>query len=290
LKKSKLSLGDRIAAIDRKDGFSGSCMTRRGFAKGAALAIGLASLAYVSSKIPKVYADIITFQPLSNPVTIDGKWTNGSEWTDGYEETSPACNWRFKYDSNSLYVLSDFFGVNESYPGDYDASWVYFDTLGNGGSAPDTDDYAFGILPSLQNSLTMLQGTGSDWSVVKPNFNGASSDDASNDPYGPNPHPIYEFQIPMSIFPANVKSANMRVATEAPFQGWYDWPQYSDRLTPSSWGNVEFAPVPVPEFPSLGILTVALGIPLYLMRRRKAVRQIHRKTNRPLSSANGEVS
>jgi hypothetical protein len=211
---------------------------------------------------------------LTNPVTIDGKWTTATEWTDGYEMPSPACNWRLKYDTDSLYVLSDFFGVNESFPTGYDAAWVYIDTLGNGGSAPDKDDYAFSIQPSLSNSLVMEQGTGSDWSIVAPNFNGASSVDASNDPYGSSPHPIYEFKIPMSIFPANVKSAKMRLSTEAPFQGWYDWPIYSDRSDPSTWGDVAFSSTPIPEFSQLSLVPlITLELPLCLLSKYRKRRQ-----------------
>ena len=254
--------------------------SRRSFVKACGAAAALASLGHVSSRLPPVYAkeNKVTALTSMYPVTIDGKWTNAEEWTDQpYDITAPGNVWKVKHDSDSILTLFDYIDDTQlnafADPTRCDVATVRIDTMKNGGIKPQPDDYAFLVnwLSPDQPTLVMQQGTGNGWNDVPPlpSFSAASSMDASNDPYSAQPHMIYEFKIPKSILPPDTSSVNCRLGIRDGNKNiFYAWPKGSDRDNPNTWGELELSENVIPEFSSAFLpLTLALGIPLYVLKR-----------------------
>jgi hypothetical protein len=176
-----------------------------------------------------------------------------------------------KHDDSYIYVLGDYVGDGQldASATRVDTAWVYFDTLSNDGTKPQTDDYAFSIqwLSTSGVTLVMQMGTGTDWVDAAPIHAGASSNDASNDPYSTAAHMIYEFKIPNSIFRPNTASTKARLSLhDGKNNAWLTWPAETGRTNPSEWNQLDF-PVPVPEF-TWGVLALVLsfGVSLPLLR------------------------
>lgn len=262
-----------------------TCCSRRGFVKAGGAAAALTGLGYMSSRLPLAYAQggWVTAPTSMYPVTIDGKWTNADEWTDTYEIVAPGNFWRVKHDNDYILALFDHVGDTEidssPDPEKCDGVGIRIDTMGNGGTKPQPDDYGFLLdwLSPDRPTLVMQQGTGTGWKDVTPlpSFSAASSMEASNDPYSAVAHLIYELQIPKSILPSNVSSVYCRLAdSDIKRHAVFAWPRGSDRGNPNTWGKLEFSQNSIPEFPSMILpLTLAIGIPLYLLKRRSQRRK-----------------
>jgi hypothetical protein len=209
---------------------------------------------------------------LTKKVTLDGMWTYVDEWGDAVEIATPGGSFRLKHDQSYLYILFDY--VNDTSLENYDVAWAYIDTLKNGGTAPQTDDFAFSLQWSspTQSSLVVQKGTGTDWMTTTLALHSAvSSIDATNDPYSSTPHVIYEFKIQLSILQEGVTSIGVRLTMQNGATGTsIVWPKDSSRFEPNGWGNMELGPSPIPEFSAI-LPTLALGlIPLlYLLKRSK---------------------
>jgi hypothetical protein len=164
-------------------------------------------------------------------------------------------------------------------PNKCDSAGIRIDTLSDGGTKPHSDDYGFLLqwLSPDQPTLVVMQGTGTGWKDAEPLplFSGASSMDASSDPYSDQPHLIYELQIPKSILPPSSSSVYCRLATsDAKTNATYAWPRGSDRDNPNTWGKMQFSQDSIPEFSSTLLpVALALGISLYLLKRRSERRE-----------------
>jgi len=200
-------------------------------------------------------------------VALDGRWTSSGEWQDGAEIEVSGAFFRLKHDDSCIYVLGDYVGDGQLNTND--VAWIYFDTLSNGGTKPQTDDYAFSIQWLSTSGVTLLMqiGTGTDWADASAIHAGASSNDASSDPYSTSPHMIYEFKIPNSIFQPNTASIRARLSLhEGKTNAWLTWPAETGRTNPSEWNQLDF-PVPVPEFSwEMLALALSLGASLPLLR------------------------
>jgi hypothetical protein len=259
---------------------------RRAYLKrmAGAAAVGLgAGLGCAINGIPLVHAQgntIIAMRSIS-PVTVDGKWTNPEEWKEERDIVAPGNAWKVKHDDEALYVLFDFYGDTmldaPSDPSYCDSTGIQIDTLKNGGNKPQPDDYSFRILwlSPTQPTLEMSRGTGTGWANIEPSFSGASSMDASNDPYSSNPHLIYEYRIPKSILPANTSSVYCRLAAwDGNGPTIFTWPRNAYGDNPNAWGKLELSEKVIPEFSSTLLpLALALGIPLYLLRKHSGRRE-----------------
>jgi len=199
-------------------------------------------------------------------------WTSTDEWGDSIEITTPGGYFKLKHDGDNLYVLFDY--VSDNALENLDVAWVYVDTLKNGGSSPQSDDYAFTLQwsSSSQSHLAMQKGTGTGWADTRPALHSAvSSKVSTNDPYSSSPHVIYEFKVPLSILPQSVTSFGVRLAMhDGATDTWMVYPKDSLRTTPSQWGAMELGSAPIPEFSGMvPILALALIVPLYLLKRSR---------------------
>jgi hypothetical protein len=214
----------------------------------------------------------VTVPTLTKQVTLDGSWTTVDEWVDAIEIRVSGGVFRLKHDQSYLYILFDH--VNDSALEDYDNAWAYIDTLRNGGSTPQTDDFAFSLqwLSSTQSVLVVQKGTGTDWMTTTLKLHSAaSSTDATNDPYSSAPHAVYEFRIQLSILPQGATAMGVRLSMQDGITGTsVFWPSNSSRFEPKQWGTMQLGASPIPEFSAVTpVLALGLIVPLCLLKRSK---------------------
>jgi hypothetical protein len=243
----------------------------------AALAILFISFAIMPARGGK---DQITVPLLTKPVTLDGMWTSPDEWKDAAEIAAPGGFFGLKHDQSYLYVLCDY--VNDSALEEHDASWVYVDTLNNGGSTPQADDFAFSLqwLSPTQSTVVEQRGTGSDWMTTTFMLQSAvSSMDATNDPYSASPHVIYEFRIQLSILTqATFSFGASLVMQDGSTAVRVSWPQISSRSDPNQWGILQLRAIPISEFSVIPpTLVFSMLIPLFLRRRPRRRGRVSRQ-------------
>jgi hypothetical protein len=230
--------------------------------------------------------------------TIDGMWTNSSEWSDAKlielseklgNGVNMTANVRLKNNGTYVFVLIDF--VTDFVSNTYDQGGVCFDTRNDGGNLPQSDDYLFSLLAGQAPSfLYTFVGTGSGskpgdaWSLtVIPEPVGQAG--FGKGQYGNDTaHRIYEFQIPCTVWSATssygfyvyVFDYYTGAFLEWPVGAGGGWTQIAEGApqyvppSPEHWGSIEGAFVP--EFHSwpvfLGV-TIALTSIAVLLRKPK---------------------
>jgi hypothetical protein len=214
----------------------------------------------------------VTIPTLTKQVTLDGRWTTFDEWIDAIEIRVSGGVFRLKHDQSYLYILFDH--VNDGALENYDNAWAYIDTLRNGGSMPQTNDFAFSLqwLSPTQSILVVQKGTGTDWMTTTLTLHSAAaSTDATNDPYSSTPHVVYEFKIQLSILPQGATAMGVRLSMQDGITGTSTvWPSNSSRFEPKQWETMQLGASPIPEFSAVTpILALGLIVPLYLLKRTK---------------------
>jgi hypothetical protein len=230
----------------------------------------------------------------TQPVTIDGKWTSPTEWTDAVEIQMPvgstmangAGYFRIKHDATNLYVLGeslvDTAVEYNAAAGGGDFMSVYLDPLYTQGTAPQTDDYRFTAMYLGPGNTTImtLKGNGTAWQGIPPTqgVQGMVGLDTGNSPHAPYPHVVVEMSIPMSLLPASPFGLFIRLADSSIFVSesaqalamLFYWPNggaADQSVNPSTWGTVVVSSAPIPEFSSSPlIVTLAIFIVIVFAR------------------------
>jgi hypothetical protein len=198
--------------------------------------------------------------PRSNiPVAIDGKW-GMNEWSDAAEVSlktwsgykSGEAFMRVKFDDSYFYAIIDFISVSTA--SGRDGASITFDTKNDGGNRAKADDYRFDVDYKGQGSMAQGTGSGFEWNLPLPE-NVLVNASIGASPHSSKNHPIYEFRIPLSMFPT---TTTMGFAASV-WQGWnaqkrdvivlLTWPENYFLIVPNTWGEVNF-PTPIPEFTS----------------------------------------
>lgn len=220
---------------------------------------------------------------ITNAVTIDGKWTTSSEWSDA--KTYPLAGdlngiYRLKwyisedYSAAAHYYTVEIVGDTTSDPTDsvvvcYEAATELF---GNptGGTTPQTDCWKFEINGTGATATTTIyKGTGTAWvnytTWTPANFNGAVTVATSS--LSATPHKIVEFKIDsnaLSLYPTMwVLVAAYDASNSA--SGIQVWPTGSSVNSPNDYGLLNLLFEPIPEgFSILAVVilsaaTVAVG-------------------------------
>jgi hypothetical protein len=231
----------------------------------------------------------VTCPMLTQPVTIDGKWTSTTEWTDAPEiQMSVAVGnglgyFRVKHDATTLYILGeslvDTAVEYNSTAGMGDYMSVFLDTLYNQGTAPQTDDYKLiAYYVGAGNTYRMTsKGNGTNWAQANPvqGLQAMIDLDTGNSPHPPHPHVTFEMSIPLNIIPASPFGFFIRLDDSSTWWSESDqayamhffWPNGGtapQAVDPSAWGTITISGAPIPEFSSswliaaVAIFTVAV--------------------------------
>lgn len=199
---------------------------------------------------------------LSNPVTIDGKWTTADEWSDAsvnpmtvycYSVIRDAKAFVYaKHDNSSLYFLVDF--VSALSIKGFDFAAITIQPSHAGGQYPQSDDLRFDSkYPSggiISRYSPASSGVGGNWKsfVLPPGVIIAMS--ISDSPNQVQPHEITEFQIPLSIFSKMQETVGFRVSAGYGNGSSYTavaWPLGTLPLTPETWGELTILPNAMPQ-------------------------------------------
>jgi hypothetical protein len=246
-----------------------------------ALSLLILSLAALTS-VP-VSASIgapVTCPLLTQAVTIDGKWTSTTEWTDAPEIQMTVASgngvgyFRVKHDATNLYVLGeslvDTAVEYNSTAGMGDYMSVFLDTLYNQGTAPQTDDYRFiAYYVSATNTTIMTRkGDGTAWVRVAPvqGVKAMVGLDDGNSPHPPHPHVIFEMSIPLSLILGSTFGFFIRLSDSSvwwsnsnqAYAMHFFWPNGGSApqgVEPSSWGTITISSTPILEFSSSPLTT-----------------------------------
>ncbi len=220
---------------------------------------------------------MITSYQSTNPVAIDGKWTTPNEWSDSEERNliprgtgTGTAFFRAKHDQTSLYVLLDYvtdtrLDLPEGPGSQGDSAFVYLDTRHSDGAVASEDDYYFLVYWNGTATVNSeRRWDGSSYARVPANdFVAAFSLDTANDPYSKSAHLIYEFRIKLTLF-AGSSVVGVRVVVWDHSAPGADggiimyWPS-DDSRNPSLWADLVFASVPIPEFPTSGVIVLGLA-------------------------------
>ena len=233
--------------------------------------------------IPLAHAQVVDCPRSGIPVTMDGKW-DGREWDDAVEVSlvrwsgysSGTAFLRAKYDRTYFFTIIDVTSATTA-TGDDGAS-ITFDTNNDGGVKPRVDDYTFNIF--YGGPPSMAQGNGKAFvyaaSVPKGVLANAS---IGSSPHSSKSHPMYEFRIPLSLFP---KISTIRFAAST-WYGWnvnlqdFDvllaWPKDFFNDAPGSWGTMNF-PTAIPEFADAMVAIVLTFCAAALVTRTRSRKRI----------------
>ncbi len=150
---------------------------------------------------------------------------------------------------------------------------VIFDTLHNGGTAPQTDDRLFYVFGNGDNVLKSWRGNGASWDPICPACDvgnqGASRFSTTE---------FYEFKIRYTdvwgtLTPVDNQTAGFAIIAFNNPLVLYTWggPAVNENV-PNTWGHLFY---PIPEFPTPALAVVAVVvIPLVQRLRRRAVARV----------------
>ncbi len=218
--------------------------------------------------------DEISATPLTNTPTIDGRCTSfPGEYLGG--SIGANANLQFfvgrRDDSQFVYVCIQVTSDLTSSKNDWGE--LVFDTLHNGGAAPQTDDRLFFVFGNGDNVLKSWQGNGAGWDPTCPACdpgNAGASRFVTNE--------FYEFKIRYTdvwgtLAPIDNQAAGFAVLAFNNPGVLYTWggPAVNENV-PDSWGHLF---VPIPEFPTPALAAVAVVvIPIVQRLRRRAVSRV----------------
>jgi hypothetical protein len=206
---------------------------------------------------------------LTQPVTIDGKWTSTTEWTDAPEtQMTPAAGngtayFRCKHDATYVYILGESLvdteaesyvtTVNNLTLAKGDIMGMNLDTRHNDGELPSTDDYEFAAnyVNASYTQLLLSIGNGKAWVPTVHIPGGAEAVinlDTENSPHPPHPHVTGEFKIPLSLIQAQVFGFYMFIDdSSGALDMSFSWPAAGPMIvsSPSEWGDMWISSAPL---------------------------------------------
>ncbi len=206
--------------------------------------------------------------PLSGTPLVDGDCTDAAYSTAGtFSDTG--ISGKVGTASQYVYVCVDVTGDTTD-NATLDKGFIYFDTLHDGGTTPQTDDRRFNV-SSDNSTIFQWEGDGTTWvSCSSPDC------DSANQAAGAfmSGHEVYEFKIRFANVwgtdsPTDGQRAGFAVRAldnaTASYITWGSTDPPSD-TSPDTWGHLD-----IPEFPAIAIPIAVVGtICLVALRRRRS--------------------
>ena len=208
-----------------------------------------------------------TTYSLANPVTLDGKWTDNSEWADtditGFGAGSTVVfrsKWllaSFDPIAVNQYICVEILNDNTNDTGDY---WQFcFDGDISGGTAPQAGDIRIDI--TGHKNLTAYNGNGAGWTQVSTPTTFQWSNSISASPTSSTSHWICEVIIDKVNFGIGANYW-LRIAVNDASNaaaGVRAWPPTS-RDDPSNWGDIPYVSDTTPEGLGFGIMALLSSV------------------------------
>lgn len=226
---------------------------------------------------------VTTYRDDGNATIWDGKWSFVQEWKKTSYTDASGMVLRIGHDYKYLYVFLDAIQQEEfTRNSDYGVICITPNTFIE--HLPQNDDHCFLVSLGTSNAIT-LQG-GSTLGLTDyysrinndPRLVAVSNISDDNDRYTNNPHPSYEFRIPIELigrsdnyhfYAATYDAANNLLAT---------WPEniivtkFPNIPIPSQWGDLTSPDKSIPEF-SWPLFSLILSfIPVLVINWKKHIK------------------
>lgn len=221
----------------------------------------------------------IDYNP-NNAITIDGKWTNDTEWTLNGEPTLIGTSvvfrsvWEFVSMSEVYDTwLVEFLDDTTNDVGDY---WqMCIDGDQSGGTVPQTGDYRIDIVN--HTNLIVYQGNGTGWTVATPPASIVWANSLSASPTNSTPHWILELRFNKPDVGAGI-TWNFRLAAyDKTTDKLVAWPP-TPRDEPARWGVQNYVSGVIPETLSIAVVVLLLStaavVSFYFLRKRPKIESV----------------
>jgi hypothetical protein len=217
----------------------------------------------------------------TNAVTVDGKWTSGTEWSDAYilpmVGTTLGANgiWAYKMVMGESAYFMSFLIESPDNTNDAGDLWtICIDGSNDGGSAPNSNDVKIEI--AGHTTLRMYAGNGTGWSLMA-NKAVTWKDSLATSTYNSANHYILEVQADKGALgewganpPPHALYVSMYDASNAG-AGTVAWPPTSAN-SPGRWGVITTYGEAVPEgltIAFVAVLSTIAVIGAFALRRSK---------------------
>ena len=243
----------------------------------------LANISSIENVFPSSTDPIlITISPDMEKIIFDGKWTFLMEWKPSSLTSVHSDNkqiiLRTAHFGNFIYVFVD--PINDlTLDEKMDEATICLDGKNNKSEVFDSNDFCFSVLLG-NNEGSIFQGNLIDESTTSmhkiPNpddFIAISTVSDENDRYTKNPHPSYEFRIPIELLERSDNYGFYLSVYDASSDKFYSWPENSTRNnsnipSPSSWGDIISPDKSLPEL-HIPILVFAILILTIILLQSK---------------------
>jgi hypothetical protein len=217
----------------------------------------------------------------TNAVTVDGRWTTATEWTDAPHtwmsgNTTNSGKFAYKMDFNT-YQLSwciEFLTDTTNNAGDY---WkICLDDSNTGGALPQVGDYMIEI--TGHTTIKAYQGTGTGWAQLSSAAEITWSNTIATSMWSSTPHWILEVQDLKTdglVQVPNAPPTGMGImAFDASNNQYTSWAPNANVNSPDSWGLIGgYSMDAVPEgftFATVMIAScVAVMVGFVVLRKRQ---------------------
>lgn len=223
--------------------------------------------------------------PLQNAVTLDGRYSSPTEWSDASElkiETGAlgvGAYFSAKYDSNYLYTMWDFVEATKSFSGNTtvpypNQMYAYVNPTGEDTTTVDKTMYRI-FMFNGRLSATLSQGTPTgDWTedTAAPG-DIQSRQQFTSSPHSSMTHMVVELRIALTF--GGIKShMNGGIGLAIGFYDGskdisYDYPGDWHSKNPSTWGTLEFSTEPIPEFPTALLPVLAVLVLIFVITKKR---------------------
>lgn len=224
-----------------------------------------------------------TYRNDGNSTIWDGKWSFIQEWKRTSYTDAGGTALRIGHDYKYLYVFLDAIEQNK-FTKNSDYGIVCITSNINSEYISQNDDHCFLVALGTNNAIT-LQG-GSDLSLTDhytrikndPRFIAISNISDNNDRYTNNPHPSYEFRIPIDLVGRSDKYHLYAGTYDTVSKHMSSWPVNIDTMkfpnipSPSKWGDLISPDKSIPEFPWPMFSLIFSFIPILIMNWKKYIR------------------
>jgi hypothetical protein len=223
-----------------------------------------------------------------NAVTVDGKWTSSTEWSDAWINLNVGGTnaiFGYKMDTNSgTYLMSFLLESPYNTTNAADTWTICIDGGAAGGTAPQANDVK--IVITGHTTLAVYVGSGTAWVAASTAQKNAVTwkDSLSTSSYIPYSHWILEVQADkgsLGDWGASAPPDGVYVAmysADHAAQGSIAWPPTPPASTdnPNSWGLIADYAASIPESISIGPILIlssaAMLLGFYLLRKRQATK------------------
>jgi hypothetical protein len=220
----------------------------------------------------------------TSAVTVDGKWTSSTEWSDAWISgmsggIGTGGIWAYKMDTNAGPYLMSFLIESPDNTNDANDKWVIcIDGGAVGGTAPQTNDVKIEIVG--HTTMTVYTGNGTGW-VAAPSLKAAVTwkDSITTSPSNSAQHYVLEVQGDkgsLGDWGANPPPDGVYVSmydASNPSRGTVAWPPTSPD-NPSRWGLIADYSGTIPESLNFGFIALLSSIALlagYVVFRKSRI-------------------